>query len=162
MPTNYFLLLLVLLIVFHFALPIVQMDYFPYNYLGIALILFGGGINLWADALMKKSRTTVKPHLKPSSLLTSGPFAFTRHPMYLGMLSILLGAAVIAGSLVSFIFPLLYIVLMELLFIPVEERNLEEAFGDDYRSYKKRVARWLFIPQTGTGSRRSPRRPARL
>ena len=143
MPTNYFLILLVLLILFHFTLPIVKFNYFPYNYLGIALILFGGAINLWTDALMKKGNTTVKPHLKPSTLINSGPFGFTRHPMYLGMLSILLGAAIIATSLVSFIFPLIYIILMEILFIPIEEKNLEEAFGSEYIDYKKKARRWI-------------------
>ena len=143
MPTSYFLILLLLLILFHFILPIVKLDYSPYNYIGIVLILFGGYINLWTDALLKKGETTVKPHLKPSNLIISGPFKFSRHPMYLGMLSILLGAAVIAGSLVSFIFPLIYIVLMEVLFIPMEERNLVEAFGKNYMEYREKVRRWI-------------------
>jgi protein-S-isoprenylcysteine O-methyltransferase Ste14 len=143
MPTSYFLILLLLLIPFHFILPIVKLNYSPYNYIGIVLILFGGFINLWTDALLKKGETTVKPHLKPSNLIISGPFKFTRHPMYLGMLSILLGAAVIAGSLVSFIFPLIYIGLMEILFIPMEERNLVEAFGEGYTEYRKKVRKWI-------------------
>lgn len=143
MPTSYFLLLLILLILFHFTLPIVKFYYSPYNYVGTVLILFGGFINLWTDSLMKKGETTVKPHLKPSNLIISGPFKFTRHPMYLGMLSILLGAAIIASSLVSFIFPLIYIVLMEVLFIPMEERNLVEVFGEDYSEYKKKVRKWI-------------------
>ena len=143
MPTNYFFILLLSLILFHFTLPIAKFDYSTYNYLGIVLILFGIAINLWADALMKKKETTVKPHLKPSTLINSGPFGFTRHPMYLGMLSILLGAAIIAASLISFIFPLIYIILMEILFIPIEEKNLEEAFGSGYIDYKKKVRRWI-------------------
>ena len=143
MPTSYFLFLLLLLILFHFTLPIVRFDYSPYNYLGVVLIIFGSGINLWADNLMKKWETTVKPHLKPSTLITSGPFGFTRHPMYLGMLSILLGSAVIAGSLVTFVFPVLYIILMEILFIPMEENNLEKAFSNEYLEYKRKVRRWV-------------------
>lgn len=143
MPTSYFLILLILLILSHFTLPIVKLNYSPYNYTGIVLILFGGLINLWTDALLKKGETTVKPHLKPSNLIVSGTFKFTRHPMYLGMLSILLGAAVIAGSLVSFIFPMIYIVLMEILFIPMEEQNLVEAFGEDYTEYREKVRKWL-------------------
>jgi len=143
MPTNYFLILLLLLILFHFILPIITFEYSPYNYFGIVFILFGGFINLWTDALLKKGETTVKPHLKPSNLIISGPFKFTRHPMYLGMLSILLGAAVIAGSLVSFIFPLIYIGLMEILFIPMEERNLVEAFDKGYTEYREKVRKWI-------------------
>ena len=142
-PTSYFLFLLLLLILFRFTLPIVKFEYSPYNYLGVVLIIFGGVINLWADALMKKWETTVKPHLKPSTLITSGPFGFTRHPMYLGMLSILLGSAVIAGSLITFVFPVIYIILMEVLFIPMEEDNLKKAFGNAYLEYKRKVRRWI-------------------
>ena len=143
MPTSYFLILLLLLILFHFTLPIVKLNYSPYNYIGIVLILFGGAINLWTDALLKKGETTVKPHLKPSNLIISGPFKFTRHTMYLGMAFILLGAAGIAGSLVSFIFPLIYVGLMEILFIPMEERNLVEAFGEGYMEYREKVRKWI-------------------
>ena len=143
MPTNYFLILLLLLIGFHFFLPIINFNYHPYNYLGITLIVFGCAVNLWTDALIKKNNTTVKPHLMPSTLITSGPFGFSRHPMYLGMLSILLGSSVLAGSLIAFIFPLLYIILMEILFIPMEEENLEKAFSNVYLEYKRKVRRWI-------------------
>ena len=63
--------------------------------------------------------------------------------MYLGMLSILLGSSVLAGSLIAFIFPLLYIILMEILFIPMEEENLEKAFSNVYLEYKRKVRRWI-------------------
>ena len=143
MPTNYFLILLILLVGFHFIAPVVNFTYSPYNYLGIVLIIFGCAINLWTDALIKSNNTTVKPHLMPSTLITSGSFSFSRHPMYIGMASILLGASVLAGSLITFIFPVLYIILMEILFIPMEEANLEKAFGSEYLEYKKKVRRWI-------------------
>jgi len=143
MPTSYFLFMLFLLILFHFTRPIMKFEYSPYNYLGVVLIIFGGIINLWTDALMKKWETTVKPHLKPSILITSGPFGFTRHPMYLGMLSILLGSSVIASSLVTLVFPIIYIMLMEALYIPMEEDNLEKAFNNEYLEYKRKVRRWI-------------------
>ena len=143
MPTNYFIILLLLLIGFHFILPIVKFTYSPYNYLGIILIIFGCAVNLWTDVLIKKNNTTVKPHLMPSTLITSGPFSLSRHPMYLGMMSILLGAAVIAASLIAFVFPIIFIILMEKLFILMEEANLEKAFGGDYMDYKQKVRRWI-------------------
>ena len=143
MPTSYFMILLLLLIVSHFTLPIIKLAYSPYNYLGIILIIFGCAINLWTDALIKKNNTTVKPHLMPSTLITFGPFSFSRHPMYLGMFSILLGASVLAGSLITFIFPVIFIILIEILFIPIEENNLRKAFGNVYINYKRKVRRWV-------------------
>jgi protein-S-isoprenylcysteine O-methyltransferase Ste14 len=63
------------------------------------LILFGIIINLWTDSLFKKKQTTVKPHEMPNFFIDSGPFRLSRHPVYLGMMSILLGVAIFPGSL---------------------------------------------------------------
>jgi protein-S-isoprenylcysteine O-methyltransferase Ste14 len=143
MPTTWFLVLLFLSIVLHFVFPILQLYDAWYRYLGILLIVFGVILNLWADSLFKKSGTTVKPHLLPSSLQLSGPFLLSRHPMYLGMTAILLGLAVILGSLVSFIFPVIFVLIMEILFIPHEEKNLIAVFGEEYFGYKRRTSRWI-------------------
>lgn len=115
----------------------------PYRYLGMVLIVFGIVMNLWADSLFRKKSTTVKPYENPTFLITSGPFRMSRHPMYLGMALILIGMAMLLGSLASFIFPLTFIIIMERRFIPMEEGNLEKVFGAKYRSYKKRVRRWI-------------------
>lgn len=115
----------------------------PYRYFGAVLIVFGIILNTWADILFKRENTTVKSYGEPTSLITSGPFRISRHPMYLGMSSILIGMAMLMGSLVSFVFPLTFIIIMERRFIPMEEGNLEKAFGTQYRDYKKRVRRWV-------------------
>jgi len=93
--------------------------------------------------LFKKNKTTVKPYRNPTELITSGPFRISRHPMYLGMMLILLGIAIVHGTLITFAFPIIFIILMELFFIPYEEKNLERISGRKYLSYKKRVRRWL-------------------
>jgi len=143
MPPTYFMVLLVLSVVLYFGFPIQKLIPPPYTYLGILLILFGFVLNLRADALFKKSKTTVKPHETPTSLEISGPFRISRHPMYLGMAAILLGVAIVSGSFLSFLFPIVFVLLMELLFIPIEEKNLKQVFGTEYRDYKKKVRRWI-------------------
>ena len=100
-------------------------------------------MNLWADALMKKHNRTVKPHLKPTTLLTSGVFRFTRNPMYLGMTLILFGVSVAVGSLTAFVSPVAFFFISECSFIPFEEASMEIAFGDSYLEYKRRVRRWV-------------------
>ncbi len=143
MPTAYFLIILILSIALHFIFPIKKIIYFPYNLSGIILIIFGIIINIWTDSLFKRRETTVKPHKAPKALIIKGPFLISRHPMYLGMLAVLLGIAILLGSLIAFIFPMLFIILMEIIFIQMEENNLEEIFGEKYREYKSKVRKWL-------------------
>jgi protein-S-isoprenylcysteine O-methyltransferase Ste14 len=143
MPTNYFVAMLALSITLHFIYPIAKVLHPPATYAGYLFIVFGVALNLWTDAMFKRHETTVKPYLEPSSLIVSGPFALSRHPMYLGMASVLLGAAVIHGTVVTFVFPAAYVALMETLFIPHEEETCVKAFGEAYHEYRTRVRRWL-------------------
>jgi protein-S-isoprenylcysteine O-methyltransferase Ste14 len=80
---------------------------------------------------------------EPTSLVTSGPFRFSRNPIYLGMASVLLGVAVLMGTLVTLAFPVIFVTLIEFFIIPGEERKLEKLFGEPYREYKKSVRRWI-------------------
>ena len=112
-------------------------------FLGFVLYIFGGVINIWADSIIKKKKTTVKPYENPTHLITSGPFRFTRNPQYLGFTAILLGFAIHHGTLVTFIFPVIFAILMQRIFIPFEEKNLEMIFGEEYKEYKNKVRRWI-------------------
>ena len=143
MPTTYFIAFMVLSIGMHFLYPIQKILYPPFTYFGFILILVGIIINLWTDRLFKKTNTTVKPFKDPTVLLTAGPFRISRHPMYLGMVSILLGVAIIHGTIITFLFPILFSIIMEFLFIPFEEQNLKRIFGVQYVDYKKKVRRWI-------------------
>jgi protein-S-isoprenylcysteine O-methyltransferase Ste14 len=143
MPPTYFLIYALLGLGLHFAVPLAKFIPFPYRLIGIALLGFGGWINVWTDNLFKKRNTTVKPYEKPSSLIADGPFRISRHPMYLGMAAALLGEAIILGSLIAFLAPVAFVVTMELLFIRHEEKAMQGTFGDQYSRYKRRVRRWL-------------------
>ncbi len=143
MPPDYFWILLILLVITHFLFLKFRFLISPLKWIGIPLILFGIILNLWTDALFKKLKTTVKPHEIPSTLITTGPFKISRHPMYIGMLSILLGASLICGTIVTLVFPIIFIILMEILFIPMEENHLQKQFGEEYFLYKKGTRRWI-------------------
>jgi protein-S-isoprenylcysteine O-methyltransferase Ste14 len=142
-PPAYFFASLILLVGLHFTLPLMRLIVSPYRYLGAILIVFGVFLNLWTDSLFKKRETTVKPYEMPSHLEVSGPFRITRHPMYLGMVSILLGIAVALGSLVPMIVPVLFVIVAEVMFIPFEEENLKQTFKEEYLDYKRKVRRWI-------------------
>ncbi len=143
LPPTVFYTLLLVSIASHFVVPTVTLIRPPFSFLGVPLIIFGACLNIWADSLFKKRNTPVKPMEMPVSFVTDGPFRISRHPMYLGMAAILLGFAVVLGSILPFAFPILFVAFMERLFIPLEEANLERAFGEEYRAYKKRVRRWI-------------------
>jgi protein-S-isoprenylcysteine O-methyltransferase Ste14 len=143
MPQTYFIGILALSIIFYFIFPINKIIFPPYIYTGWLLILFGIILNLWTDRIFKKNKTTVKPYEIPTSFEISGPFSISRHPMYLGMALVLFGIAILHGTLITFIFPIIFIILMEIIFIPEEEKNLGKKFRKKYLNYKKKVRRWI-------------------
>jgi protein-S-isoprenylcysteine O-methyltransferase Ste14 len=82
--------------------------------------------------------------LKPqTTLITSGPYRFSRNPLYLGgNVFIFFGAALFLGSPTALFATALHLFMMDR-FIRREEEQLEREFGEMWRSYKKRVRRWL-------------------
>ena len=143
LPPTYFFIYLLLTIGLHFILPLMQIIHTPYRFIGILLLVIGIWLNIWADGLFKRKNTTVKPFEKSSALILEGPFKFSRHPMYLGMVIALLGVAIILGSLITFLVPIAFFISMQIVFIRHEERALEQTFGQKYLDYKNRVRSWL-------------------
>ena len=142
-PPVYIFLSIVIMVLLHFLLPVRKIFVFPWNMLGAIPLVFGIMINLSADKSFKKSGTTVKPLEEPTSLIATGAFGICRHPMYLGFVMILLGIAVLMGSLTPYIAVLLFAVFMDVVFIRFEEKSLEEKFGQDWSDYKEKVRRWI-------------------
>jgi protein-S-isoprenylcysteine O-methyltransferase Ste14 len=79
----------------------------------------------------------------PTYLLRSGPYAFTRNPMYVAELALWFGWALFYGSVAVLIGFLVLWMGMNFRVIPREERALEARFGDIYHQYRDRVPRWL-------------------
>ena len=80
-------------------------------------------------------------------LITHGPFAFSRNPMFLSAQIILLGWSVFYGSVLIFLATLAGWALANTFKVPQEERGLEARFGEAYRQYKARVPRWIGFRQ---------------
>jgi len=143
LPPTYFHLGILLIILIHFIFPIKKIIFYPYNLIGILLIFLGIILNVWAWLPFTKYKTTQNPFKTPNKFVTKGIYKITRNPMYLGMFLILLGIAVLLGSLTPFIFPIAFFVIIEILFIPVEEKNMEKQFRKQYLGYKNKVRRWI-------------------
>jgi protein-S-isoprenylcysteine O-methyltransferase Ste14 len=103
----------------------------------------GIALNLIADDAFRKAKTIVKPFEESTALVTSGVFRISRHPMYLGFVLSLIGIAVLLGSLSPFFVIPVFAVLMDRVFIQVEERMLEATFGQAWLGYKAKAGRWI-------------------
>lgn len=143
LPPTYLYLAIVAMLAFHFLIPVAKIITSRWRFFGVIPILLGLALNLLADQAFKKHRTTVKPFEESSSLITSGVFRLSRHPMYLGFVLFLLGLAISLGSFTPYAVVAVFPILMEILFIGVEERMLEERFGVVWLEYKGRVRKWV-------------------
>ncbi|MDH4086942.1 MAG: isoprenylcysteine carboxylmethyltransferase family protein [Nitrospira sp.] len=117
----------------------------PLRVVAAGLGLVGAAITALAMLSFWRARTTVNP-LKPSStsfLVTSGIYRFTRNPMYLGLLFVLVGWALYLANVLSCLFLPAFILYMIRFQIKPEERALTARFGREYLEYASRVHRWI-------------------
>lgn len=112
-------------------------------FVGILLLSVGAVLAVWALVIFRNQRTPVYPTTTPTTLVTSGPFKFTRNPMYLGISFILIALVFLLGSLPMLVAPVLFLLVMNLYYLPFEEAKMEKLFGEAYADYRQRVRRWL-------------------
>ena len=98
------------------------------------------GLALAAWAVIAVSETNIA---EPTRLITSGPYAFSRNPMYLAWTLLNMGTALVVNT----VWPLLFLpgalLYTHILIIPREESKLARNFGDEYEQYKKKVRRYI-------------------
>ena len=101
------------------------------------------GLGLWSVLLFRASGQNENPWKPTPRIVDRGPFRVTRKPMYLQLLLVCVGVAVMLGNVwILVLTPLGGWVLQRLAILP-EEAYLERKFGDTYLAYKRRVRRWL-------------------
>src|SRR3954470_14734490 len=142
-PPIYFFAALLAAVGLHFYFPIWRVVPSPFNVAGGALVVIGLALAVWAAGLFRAAGTPVRPFERSTSVVTSGPYRFTRNPMYLGMVLVLIGVAVLFGSLAAFVPIPLFVWQIRRKFVLPEETFLEGLFGNEYVQYKARVRRWL-------------------
>lgn len=142
LPPVYFLATLFLMACLYFTLPL-RILLPPMTYIGAILIILGIIIDICSVIAFAKAGTPIKPFTVSKQLVTQGLYKFTRNPMYLGMVFILLGSAVLMGGITPILLIPLFIWIIQRNFIRHEEKMLEEIFGDNYLVYKNKVRRWI-------------------
>ncbi len=119
----------------------------PYNFSGIVLIPVGLLLIIWANYVLlhigKIGLRNREPMQKPSNLVLVGPFKYTRNPIYLGCLLMLLGTVIVWSSVVTAFLMILVYIVFRRVFIKREEIILEEEFSDEYRDFKRHIRRWF-------------------
>jgi len=115
----------------------------PWNQVG--WVPFGLAVALAFHIKFRFDRlgTPIRPFETSTALVTDGPFAVSRNPIYLGMVVGLAGIGVVLGMAMPFVVIPPFAWFIQRRFIEVEEKMLEDAFGDAYRAYKSRVRRWI-------------------
>lgn len=112
---------------------------------GAAALTFsaGCGIMLWAWLLFRRRQNPVCPTARAVTFIRSGPYRLSRNPMYLGMLLMLLAVFVWLGSPVFLAPPLLFFLILQLVFIPFEEERLAQVFPEEFPAFLSHTRRWL-------------------
>jgi protein-S-isoprenylcysteine O-methyltransferase Ste14 len=142
-PPTYFGIAFVIMVALHLLFPGMRIGTFPWNLLGIVPVMCGIALNLFASNAFGKLNTTIKPFEISNTLVTDGLFRISRNPMYLGFVLILIGAAAVMGSLTPYLVIPVFAILLQRIFIAVEERMLEKKFGQSWLAYKEKVRRWI-------------------
>ena len=141
MPPLYFLVALIIQVLLgRIGAPFVA-DWL--RLVGIVIVLAGLLLTVWGSRVFDRAGTSVHPDEPSNAFVTTGPFRFSRNPMYLGMAMGLLGTALVFGKLLPFIVPFVFASLISRRFIQGEEERLHAQFGEAYDDYTKRVRRWL-------------------
>ena len=110
------------------------------GWLPVALGVFLVG---WTSVTLHSAGTTVRPHGEPAVLVVVGPFRFTRNPIYLGMVLVVLGVSLVVGQATNLLVPLTLAAVIHYGHVRKEETVLRIRFGENYQAYCDRVPRWL-------------------
>ncbi len=115
-----------------------------WNLLGLIPVVVGTTGLIWTMSLHSaQSPEGVEWDLAKSYLLSQGPYAFSRHPMYLSELALLSGWVIFYGSVAVLIAFVVVCAVFNFVNVPLEERAMEARFGEAYLEYKNKVPRWI-------------------
>jgi protein-S-isoprenylcysteine O-methyltransferase Ste14 len=112
--------------------------------IGSLLIVCGLFLIIWTVSLFRRiGHGTLAPWSPTRQLVIAGPYAYTRNPMISGVLFVLLGEGILAGSLAILVWAVIFFSINTLYFKLSEEPGLLKRFGDEYIAYRSNVPMWL-------------------
>lgn len=113
------------------------------RWVGVLLILLGIGLALWALQSLSRAHTPVDPAKPSTALVETGPYRWSRNPIYVAMTVSSVGLALCLRTVWILALLVVVVLLIDRSVIAPEERYLETTFGAQYDAYRRRVRRWL-------------------
>jgi len=113
------------------------------GWVGAVVFVLALGLAVWAIATVTRAGSNVPTNRPTTGIVESGPYRFTRNPIYLGMFLGLVGLAVAFDNLWLLLALVPFALVIRYGVVAREEAYLERKFGDVYRGYRSRVRRWL-------------------
>ena len=142
-PPVFFLAGIVVMGLLNSYFPIGRWLHYPWRYLGIIFLVLGFSLGLGSGLYFRRLGTNPRPGAKATLIVTTGPFKYTRNPMYLGLTTMLIGTAILLGTFSPVLVIPIFFILVQSQFVLREEKLMEEWFGEPYLEYKKKTPRWL-------------------
>jgi protein-S-isoprenylcysteine O-methyltransferase Ste14 len=115
----------------------------PAGWFGAMVFVLALALFAWAIVTIIRAGSHVPTHLPTTTIVESGPYRFTRNPIYLGMFLGLIGLAIGFDNLWLLVMLVPFALVIRYGVVAREEAYLERKFGDAYRGYRSRVRRWL-------------------
>jgi protein-S-isoprenylcysteine O-methyltransferase Ste14 len=117
--------------------------YVPAAWLGVMVIVVALALFAWAIVTIIRADSNVPTNRPTTTIVESGPYRFTRNPIYLGMFLGLVGLAIAFDTLWLLLMLVPFALVIRYAVVAREEAYLDRKFGDVYRGYRSRVRRWL-------------------
>jgi len=115
----------------------------PLRIIGGVLAGLGLFLSVKGAQIFRKVGTNIMTFDKPDKLVTTGLFAWSRNPMYLGFAICALGGAVALGAVTSLVAAILFSITLDRWYVRFEEAVMRETFGAEFDAYCSQVRRWL-------------------
>jgi len=115
----------------------------PARWLGAIVFALALALGVWAIVTITGAGSNVPTNRPTTAIVESGPYRFTRNPIYLGMMLVLIGLAIAFDNLWLLLMLVPFALVIRYGVVAREEAYLERKFGDAYRGYRARVRRWL-------------------
>lgn len=112
-------------------------------YAGVGVMAAAVALVAWAALELRRHHTSIEPGRTPRALVTSGPYRFSRNPIYVGQLILVTSFAIAFNSVWMLLFVPVLFALLDRLVIVREEAVIASRFPEEFARYRARVRRWL-------------------
>jgi len=143
LPPTLFFICVIIMIVILFLFPNFEFLNFPFNLIGLLVLIFGLWLAKYSSDIFEEERTNIYTFNDPTFLVTHNIYKLTRNPMYLGFLVSLIGITILIGNILNFIIVFVFFIITDRWYIRFEEKIMEKTFGKNYEEYKQTTKRWL-------------------